>query len=149
MTKQDIDRSHRVGKPVSGGRVGRADKSKRQHRDIIVKFTSYNARDRLFQMHKDLRETENDELKVVFINEDLTKTRSKILFEARILRRENKLKAAYSSDGKILVRDLEDKRHIINSLDDLVKYGYKKPDDGSEQDDLVEVEPSTSSAGDK
>ena len=73
MTKQDIDRSHRVGKQDSGGRVGRADKSKRQHRDIIVKFTSYNARHRLFQMRKDLRETENDELKVVFINEDLTK----------------------------------------------------------------------------
>ena len=151
VTKQDIDRSHRVGKPGfgGGGWVGRADKSKRQHRDIIVKFTSYNTRHRLFQMRKDLRETENDELKVVFINEDLTKTRSKILFEARIPRRENKLKAAYSSDGKILVRDLEDKRHIINSLDDLVKYDYKKPDDGREQVGSVEVEPSTSSVGNK
>ena len=99
MTKQDIDRSHHVGKPGSGGgRVGRADKSKRQHRDIIIKFISYNTRRRLFQMRKDLRETENGELKFVFINEDLTKTRSKILFEARILRHENKLKAAYSSD---------------------------------------------------
>ena len=30
-----------------------------------------------------------------------------------------------------------------------MKYGYKKPDDGSEQVGSVEIEPSTSSAGDK
>ena len=99
-------------------------------------------------MRKDLREMENDQLKVAFINEGLTKTRSKILCEVRILRRENQLKAAYSSDGKILVRDLEDKWHSINSLDDVVKYGYKTPDDGSEQGDSVEAEPPTSSAVD-
>ena len=86
---------------------------------------------------------ENDELKIAFINEGLTKTRSKILCEVRILNCENKLKAADSSDGKILVRDLEDERHSINSLDDLVKYVYKTPDDGSEQGDSVEAEPPT------
>ena len=72
-------------------------------------------------MRKDLRELENRAS--VFINEDLTKRRSKLLFDARTLVRANPLKAAYSSDGKLFVRDKEDKRHIINSDDDLNDFG--------------------------
>ena len=93
----EIDRSHRVGK-IRTGPV-------KKHRDIIVKFVTYNARNRLFKERKFLRETDNEDLKSIFLNEDLTKRRSKILFEARKLRRSNKLIAAYSSDGKIIVRD--------------------------------------------
>ena len=45
-----------------------------------------------------------DRFKDVFFNEDLTKSRSKLLFEARTLVRANKLQSAYASDGKIFVR---------------------------------------------
>ena len=74
-----------------------------------MKFTSYNSRSKLINKRKQLRETEDEDLKRIFLNEDLTKRRSEILFEARNLRRANKLKAAYSSDGKVLVRDKKDK----------------------------------------
>ena len=123
MSPADIDRSHRVGKVRTSHGPGQPTK----HRDIIVKFATYNARNRLFQERKFLRETANEELKTIFINEDLTKRRSEILFEARKLRRANKLKSAYSSDGKLIVRDDKDKKYQINELDDLIQFGYVKP----------------------
>ena len=83
---------------------------------IIVKFTTYNARNRLFQERKSLRETDNEDLNNIFLNEDLTKRRSKILFEARKLRRSNKLKSAFSSDGKIIVRDKKRQKVRDNCL---------------------------------
>ena len=75
----------------------------------------------LYEVRKDLRELENRAS--VFINEDLTKRRSKLLFGARTLVRANLLKAAYSSDGKLFVRDKEDKRQIINSDGDRSEFG--------------------------
>lgn len=142
MTKHDIDRSHRVGKVDVRGNVGRTRGSKKSSRGIIVKFTTYNARHRLFQKRKELRDSENEYLKSIYMNEDLTKFRSEILFEARSLRRTKKLKSAYSSDGKIFIYDNNDKRQQISSLDDLIKYGYcKNSDDSSESG---QPQPSTS-----
>lgn len=63
----------------------------------------------LYELRNDLRELEN--CTSVFINEDLTKRRSKLLFDARTLVHVNLLKAAYSSDGKLFVRDKEDKTY--------------------------------------
>lgn len=144
MTKQDIDRSHRVGKLDTRNQSGRAGRAKKPVRDIIVKFSTYNARHRLFQKRKALRETDSELLKSVYLNEDLTKFRSEILFEARSLRRARKLNSAYSSDGKLFVRDLEDRRYQISSLDDLVKFGYtRKPEHGRS----VGPQPSTSGVG--
>ena len=116
----DIDRSHRVGKPVGKGQADRRPGSKR-HRDIIVKFARYNVRDKLFKVRKDLRNTSH--YKSVYINEDLTSRRSKLLFDARSLVRNKLIKAAYSSDGKILIRDKCDVRHIIRSDLDLNRFG--------------------------
>ena len=151
LRPSEIDRSHRVGKP-SDETISQQKKSKKKNRDIIVKFTSYNARSKLFNKRKQLRETEDEDLKRIFLNEDLTKRRSEILFEARNLRRANKLKAAYSSDGKVLVRDKKDKKQQISDLEDLVQYGYvKKPDAprgpvSTPAPMPMEAEPSTSGA---
>ena len=69
----DIDRSHRVGKlepdPSCSGRG--PPRAKCHHRDILVKFSTYNARNRLYQEHKDLRNYES--CADVFISEDLTR----------------------------------------------------------------------------
>ena len=62
MSPSEIDRSHHVGKI----HTGRIPKPSRKHRDIIVKFTSYNAPNRLFQERKALRETENEDLKDIY-----------------------------------------------------------------------------------
>ena len=115
MTSADIDRSHRVGKPDNRGRT--AATTKMRHRDIIVKFATYNARHRLYSMRKELR---NTDMNKVFINEDLTT--SKLLFDARSLVRSNKLKSAYSSDGKIFIRDHNDHRSVVRCDIDLLPF---------------------------
>lgn len=116
LVPSDIDRSHRVGK------LDQATASaKPRHRDIIVKFATHNARQRLYMKRKDLRD--KDELPQLFINEDLTKIRSKLLYDARSLARASKLKYAYSSDGKIFICDNSDQRHLVKSGTDVLKYG--------------------------
>ena len=78
----DIDRSHRIGKPKVSG-------PKPRHRVIIVHFATY--RHRVYFKLMDLRDSENEDMKGMFINEDLTKLRSKLLFHARSLARTNML----------------------------------------------------------
>ena len=117
MTLSDIDRSHRVGRMDDN----RAGGGRRRSRDIIVKFATYNARQRLYIKRRDLRQTRN--MNHVFINEDLTKKRSKLLYNARCLVRTKKLKSAYASDGKIFVRDEHDRRHLIKCDIDLSEFG--------------------------
>lgn len=87
----EIDRSHRSGKP--GGA---------KPRPILVKFISYRARQKLYQVRRELKEFKGRE--GVFVNEDLTKERSHVLFNARSLVRSSKLEGAWSQDGTVLVK---------------------------------------------
>jgi len=79
MSIQEIDRSHRTGKP--GGR---------KPRPIIVKFTSYRARQKLYTQRRELKSCSGQEN--IFINEDLTQYRAQLLYIARGLKRSRKLK---------------------------------------------------------
>ena len=105
----EIERSHGVG-PMKAGRP----------RDIIVKFTSYRIRRKVYG--------ERTKAKVrgyagVFMNEDLTKSRKELLMKARRMVKNNLMKSAWSSDGAILVRDLSDTKHRILSESDLAVFG--------------------------
>ena len=106
IKSSDIDWSHRVGRiePWLGP-------GNRHHRDIIVNFARYNVLHMVFQVWKELRNI--PQLKSVFLYEDLTKKRSKLLFVARTLRRAGEIKAAYSSCGNIFIRDNSDIRRSI------------------------------------
>lgn len=110
LTLADIDRSHRVGKP----RVG-------HQRPIIVKFATYRARQSLYMKRLDLRD--KDSWSNVFVNEDLTARRNELLFFARQYVKTKILKSAYSSDGKIFVKDNRDKKHMIHTKEDLEVFG--------------------------
>ena len=61
-----MDRSHRVGRPGQG-----------KQRDIIVKIVSYRMRRKLYGVRV---QTKSNGLKGVFINEDLTRVRSRIQY---------------------------------------------------------------------
>lgn len=113
----DIDRSHRLNRrrPLPNAPVPDARKDK--PRDIIVKFTSYRARALMFQSKKKL---ENNEIfESVYINEDLTKRRSELLYNARKLKNTGAVKSAFSRDGRIFILDNQDHRHLIHSAKDL------------------------------
>lgn len=89
-----------------------------------MKFAQYNTRAMLYNERKDLRNLET--LKNVFINEDLKKKRSKLLFDARTLARTEMVKATYSTDGYLYIRDHTDTRHMIKSDSDIEKFGDVK-----------------------
>ena len=103
----EIDRSHRVGKP---------DASKTRHREILVKFASYRARQKLYKMRTSLKD---NCYAGVFLNEDLTRKRSNVLFEARKVVKADCAKGAWSADGNILIKDFTNKVHRLSSVDDL------------------------------
>ena len=105
----DIERSHRVGKPSLG-----------RTRDIIVKFASYRTRRKVYGART---LTKDSGYAGVFINEDLTKPRNKLLLKARKMVKTSILKSAWSSDGNILVRDKDDERHRILYESDLAVFG--------------------------
>ena len=110
---QDIDRSHRVGNPNNTKRT--------RPRDIIVKFATYRSRNELYNLRTKLKVNGYEG---IFMNEDLTKKRSKYLYEARLLLKVKSIQGAWSSDGTILIKDHSDDVHRVNSLNDLVPFGY-------------------------
>ena len=111
----DIDRSHRVGAP----RHRPADK-KKPPRPIIVKFSTYRARNLVIKNRKRLKG------KHIGIEEDLTATNRILLQKAKDeVNNNNNVTAAWSTDGKItvLVKATNGRsvRKRINSVNDLKK----------------------------
>lgn len=102
ISPSDIDRSHRVGK--YGNNLTR---------DILVKFGTYRARERLIKSRKHLK---GSDLDGVFINEDLTKIRSQLLYEARKCVKSEQLLGAWSSDGRILIKNLKEKVSLVTCV---------------------------------
>lgn len=109
---EEIDRSHRIGK---------SDPNRSRPREVIVKFTSYRARQKLLKMRSALKD---NGYVGVFLNEDLTKYRSEVLYEARKTVKSDIAKGAWSSDGNILIRDHSDKVHRVYSLNDIAAINF-------------------------
>lgn len=109
---EDIDRSHRIGNPK---------KKRSKPREIIIKFSTYRARNNFFKRRTLMKERGHVGQ---FINEDLTKQRSEYLYEARLLVKSKSLKGAWSSDGTILIKDNADRVHRVTSHSDLIPFGY-------------------------
>ena len=101
ISPRDIDRSHRVGPPPTEATPIADGAQPARPREIIVKLKSYQARLRLLQARKTLR----DNKEKVYINEDLTKTRKSLAFECRHLRRERKILRTWVYDGNIFVTE--------------------------------------------
>ena len=110
ITLNDTVKSHRVGKSRNGRPPA-----------IVVKFTSYRARHAFYSKRMDLRHLNAG--RNVFINEDLTARRNKLLFNARKYVKSEQLKTAYSSDGRVYVKDNNDVRHFISDQGDLPAFG--------------------------
>ena len=110
LTPNDTSRSHRLGKRAQG-----------KTRPVIVKFTSYWKRKEFFDNRK-----EDD----IFVAEDLTDRRSKFLYHARQLRRDQKIEYCWTRDGNVFVKPLPDsngqdqKSVKIKSLHDLENFGF-------------------------
>jgi hypothetical protein len=121
--------------------------TQKQNRDLLVKFATYRVRNRVFRAKKTLNPTysfdssnsgpwmerrsvglpEEEAMnrtrrQAIFINEDLTKARATLLFEARKMKKARKLQDCWTHDGQILVKTIKTNRIVpINCLMDLNK----------------------------
>ena len=94
----EIGRSYRVGRRRTDGTP----------RPIIVKFISYNARRRMYNARKKLRDT--SALAGVYINEDLTPENNKLAYEARQLKNQRRLADTFTRDGLVFAKRFQDDR---------------------------------------
>ena len=95
---QEIDRLHRVGKPKQSS-----------PRAVLIKFARYTTRARVYKNRFQLKratdkipsneatrdltsENDNQQKQVLYINEDLTQFRSKLLYQARVLKKDKRIK---------------------------------------------------------
>ena len=127
INQDDIDRSHRVGRPKETAidEEDIADISDEQQvsaksREIIVKFHSYGARLQLLKGRKFFRERNIK----IFINEDLTKTRKNLAFSCRKLRKDPRSTVAktWVYNGNVFIQDNDDNKVRVTSLEDLNPY---------------------------
>jgi len=112
----DVDRSHRIGRKADDNSASAS--SKPTPRQVIVKFATYRARQIVYKARTKLK---NVGYKGTFINEDLTRHRSFLLYKARKLTKTKpkRLDSAWSSDGTVLVKDNSNTVHRIQSETDL------------------------------
>ena len=107
---RDISRSHRVP-----GGPPRPDAHTRP-RGVIVKFTSYNARRKVYSARRELKHVPER----IFINEALTRKRSELAYKARQLVKQNVFKQTWTSDCKILIRTNDDNVHSVRTEKELI-----------------------------
>ena len=114
---EDLDRSHRVGRPRE---VSQNTNTVPRPREIIVKLTNYRARMQLLKGRAFLRSTKAK----IFINEDLTSARKEIAYECRGLKRDNKIRKVWTYNGNIFIIDNHDVKKQISSMSELDVYKH-------------------------
>ncbi len=108
FNKDNIDLVYRSGK-----------KKQQRHRDIVVQFKSKTTKDQFQQLRKKLTDGIAP-AKKVYLNDDLTEFRQKLLYDARQLAKREKLKAAWSQEGNIIVlKDTNTRPVAITTHEDL------------------------------
>ena len=121
LKASDIAVSHRVGKvPKEDPEDPKdpKDSKPKKPRPIIARITNYELRHRLIKESRQLPKIKDirDDMKGVFVNQDLTKARSKLAYEARQIVKSEKAKASFVWDGKIFIVDNKEKEtshHVL------------------------------------
>ena len=104
LTPEDIDRSHRLQVKHTEGSRG--------PNPLLVKFTRYNMRDKIYRARSKLRGTS------IFVNEHLTRDRQALFGKVRSSR---SVRKAWTSDFKITALTTDNRKVKINSERDLEK----------------------------
>jgi uncharacterized protein YoxC len=110
LVASELDRTHRVGPKAKGGS---------KHRSLLIKFATYRSRKRVFTQKKQLWSEDQSDARL-FLNEDLTKRRSELLWKARKLKKEGRIRDAWSSDGKLLLKTMNNVIHPFRSIEEIM-----------------------------
>ena len=116
-----INRIHRVGPPHSSEKSPNSSvpsHNSKSPRPILCQFVSYPDKANVMKKRKLL----SPNFPQVFINEDLTRTRAKLLFEARQKKRNGLITDCWSFDGRIAIKDNNNRIIPIRKSSDLAKY---------------------------
>ncbi len=98
--------------------IGRMGKKRDKVRDILVKFRCSTIRDKIYNKRKLLRQEDNP----IYVNEDLTPHRSKLFFEARKLRKREKIFGTWTHAGNIMVKVKDsDQPSVVRTFFELSK----------------------------
>ena len=119
INQSDIVAAHRLGvenKNDSG--AARSVIGRKKCRDIIVKFSNFDARYRLLKGRAKLRDAHSK----IFINEELTRTRRMLAYESRQLKKKNLIKKTWVYKGNVYILDKSDNKLCVWCLDDLSTY---------------------------
>ena len=95
-------------------------KESKSRRDIIVKFTNYRAKTDFIKGKKQLKEKKEN----IYINEDLTKYRSDLAYEARLLKKDStsNVMSTWTFNGSIYIQTKNGMVRKIAKKDDLMMY---------------------------
>ena len=114
ITTQDVSVTHRIG------RRGRGNKP----RPIIAKFVRRDCKSDMMRCKKKMREM--SEFRGVYINDDLTALRSRLVYE---LKRDAGVQKVWTIDGRIFCVQVEnghEVRKIVESPEDLFGVGWSE-----------------------
>lgn len=117
LHSDDIVNSHRVGKPVNN-----PGKQRHGPRQIIARLKSVDTKFYILRNAAQFRKQETT--KMISVNEDLTKYRNRLFYLCRKLCREKSLKNARTTNGKITVKDHNDRVYHIRDETDLTMFGH-------------------------
>jgi len=103
ISEEDINRMHRVGPAGT------------PNRQILLQFTNYTAKRNAMHNRKKLK----TKAPGIFINEDLTRMRSKIMYEARKKKKEGLINDAWTYDGRMIIKEKNGKISTIVDIENL------------------------------
>ena len=103
LSIDEIAVSHRVGKQKASGKP----------RDILVKFVSRRSRDKILKKCSLLK---TNGYAQTYVNEDLTKVRPELLYEARQLVKSKTILGAWTTDGVIIVKKITNGAESIHRI---------------------------------
>lgn len=117
-----IQRCHRVGPKRATtasppGSSGARNRPRSGPRAIICQFTGQRDKLEVMRTRRDIQNAFPN----VAVFEDLTRARASLAFEARQLKKANRIEKTWTADGKIVVKDLKGTIHLIRSHDELSK----------------------------
>ena len=125
----DVDVAHRIGRPRPG-----------KTRTIIARFSTLAKRQAFYNARRELREAEvraraapgsrltGEVLQKTYISDNLTQHNELLMYQARQLRKKEKLFAVWSDQGKLKLKEKKGaSTKIFKSVDDLRKLCGKDP----------------------
>ena len=115
LTMGDVNRAHRVGQRK---RQDQHTQRSQHPRQILVQFKDYNGKLNITRSRKRIRET----MPHVYIHEDLTQSRATLLYKARQAKREHNIVDCWSFDGRIVIKDANNKIHTIKDENELMAH---------------------------